>query len=145
VQRYKQESAVALLDIDHFTRFNELHGRTQGDVLLKEVAGLLVGRVRGSDVVMRYDGGRFVVLFTHTPELQALTKAKILQEQIAQYSFSVYDESLEGGLRITASLAVTGLGHPWLRAEPDVMKSLESALGEVKQHGPGQLTTGIPV
>ena len=53
---------VAMVDIDHFKRFNDEHGHDVGDQLLRMV-GARVGEVRGGGRAFRYGGEEFAVLF----------------------------------------------------------------------------------
>ena len=72
VKRYKHQSSAAILDVHHYKQINDDYGTAQGDVVLKELASLLSGSVRNSDVVTRFEGGRFAIIFTHTPEDSAM-------------------------------------------------------------------------
>ncbi len=58
--------AVAIADIDHFKRINDAFGHKAGDEVLRRLAGMLVPNVRGVDIVSRYGGEEFVVLFPET-------------------------------------------------------------------------------
>jgi diguanylate cyclase (GGDEF)-like protein len=54
--------AVMFLDLDHFKSINELHGRTTGDSVLKEVAIRLLDHSREEDTVCRNGGDEFLYL-----------------------------------------------------------------------------------
>jgi diguanylate cyclase (GGDEF)-like protein len=55
--------AVAMIDIAHFTRFNDLYGHVAGDACLRDVAAVLSQHVRpGTDLVARYGGEEFAVV-----------------------------------------------------------------------------------
>ena len=56
--------SVVLLDVDHFKRFNDLHGHRTGDLVLRLVARLLSDSVKGRDTVARYGGEEFAILLT---------------------------------------------------------------------------------
>ncbi|HTP26104.1 MAG TPA: diguanylate cyclase, partial [Anaeromyxobacteraceae bacterium] len=52
--------SVVLMDVDHFKRFNDVHGHAAGDAVLHEVANTLKKTFRISDVVCRYGGEEFL-------------------------------------------------------------------------------------
>ena len=52
----------AMIDIDHFKSFNDLHGHPEGDAILRQVARAIADAVRGDDVVYRFGGEEFSVL-----------------------------------------------------------------------------------
>ena len=54
--------SLAMIDIDHFKRFNDENGHQAGDRLLKEAAAAWRAQLRGGDVVARYGGEEFAML-----------------------------------------------------------------------------------
>jgi diguanylate cyclase (GGDEF)-like protein len=62
---------MALLDLDFFKQFNDLHGHPTGDSHLKEVASLWRSSLRSADLIARYGGEEFAVLLTATDAFQA--------------------------------------------------------------------------
>ncbi|SMQ30870.1 diguanylate cyclase (GGDEF) domain-containing protein [Pseudomonas helmanticensis] len=53
---------LALIDLDHFKRINDLHGHAAGDQVLQAFAGVAGACLRDGDVLARYGGEEFVVL-----------------------------------------------------------------------------------
>jgi diguanylate cyclase (GGDEF)-like protein len=53
---------VALMDIDHFKDFNDIHGHPAGDALLRHAARAWRGALRTADVLARYGGEEFAIL-----------------------------------------------------------------------------------
>ena len=53
---------VAMLDLDHFKRFNDDHGHVAGDAFLQQLASEWQTAVRPSDTVARYGGEEFALL-----------------------------------------------------------------------------------
>ena len=87
-QRHQTPLSLALLDIDHFKRFNDTYGHQQGDVVLQELARTLRGQVRNLDVVARYGGEEFAVIMPDASPEVALRVAERLRAAV---------ESLAGG------------------------------------------------
>jgi diguanylate cyclase (GGDEF)-like protein len=53
---------VAIMDLDHFKRYNDTHGHQGGDRLLKETAAAWRNTVRSTDLLARYGGEEFALL-----------------------------------------------------------------------------------
>jgi diguanylate cyclase (GGDEF)-like protein len=75
VRRYGGRLHVALLDLDHFKRYNDHHGHQGGDRLLKEATAAWRTRMRRTDLLARYGGEEFAVLLrdcTHADAIAVL-------------------------------------------------------------------------
>ncbi len=57
---------LAMIDLDHFKNFNDLHGHVAGDTVLRTVAAVMVSNVRGQDMVARYGGEEFCMVLPET-------------------------------------------------------------------------------
>jgi len=69
---------IAMLDVDHFKKFNDSWGHQTGDQVLRLVASCLSENVKGRDTAARYGGEEFAVLLRGTP----LEAASMLANQI---------------------------------------------------------------
>lgn len=77
-KRHGTAVTVVLLDIDHFKQFNDNHGHLAGDRVLRDVADVLRGSVRESDIVTRFGGEEFGILLP----LTGLSAARLIAERI---------------------------------------------------------------
>ncbi len=55
--------AVAMVDIDYFKKVNDTYGHDVGDIVLKNMAKRLMVYTRADDVVIRYGGEEFLIIF----------------------------------------------------------------------------------
>jgi len=76
--------AVMLIDLDHFKRVNDSFGHEAGDIVLKAIAALLKGKVRGSDIACRYGGEEFALILPDTGLDAALRRAEDIRLAIAR-------------------------------------------------------------
>ncbi len=87
----RDEAEVALLavDIDHFKLINDSAGHLAGDMVLREVAMLLLDASRAGDVVGRVGGEEFVILLPDTDVETAGVVAERLMDSIRAHTFRV--------------------------------------------------------
>ena len=80
--------AVAMVDIDHFKRFNDTFGHDAGDQVLRMVAAKLMD-VGGDGKAFRYGGEEFAIIFRRATVEDALEQAEISRGLIAETKFVV--------------------------------------------------------
>ena len=81
--------SVALIDIDHFKKFNDDFGHIVGDEVLKVLAGIFQKQLRKSDLVARYGGEEFIVMLPETPAEFAVLTAERLRVAVEQSTVTV--------------------------------------------------------
>ncbi len=99
--RHKIPLSLVMMDIDHFKNINDQHGHPTGDAVLQKVATLLNAHCRKEDVVARFGGEEFILLFDYTSRDNARNKTEQLRELIEQ--------SQPESLRVTMSFGVVQL------------------------------------
>jgi len=80
--------AVAMVDIDHFKRFNDQHGHDVGDQLLRMI-GTRLSEVGGGGRAFRYGGEEFAVLFPGKDAKEAFEHLEALRRSIEASPFTV--------------------------------------------------------
>ncbi len=101
--RSGQPLSCMLLDIDHFKRVNDTYGHQVGDMVLREVAGMIRTQLRGSDVLSRYGGEEFSVLLKDTLPDTAIDIAERIRSRVEERVFEV--EGIEA-FTVTISIGV---------------------------------------
>lgn len=76
--------AILVLDIDKFKVINDTYGHQTGDVVLKQVAGIIQAGVTPQDVSSRFGGEEFVVLLRNLEPSEAFPKAEEIRESVEQ-------------------------------------------------------------
>ncbi len=62
---------LALIDLDRFKAYNDVHGHLAGDVMLRDCAITWDSELRGEDTIVRFGGEEFLVVLPDTPLEQA--------------------------------------------------------------------------
>ncbi len=96
------ELTMAMLDLDRFKEVNDTHGHVVGDEVLKDVAQVLLGAIRQTDIAARYGGEEFVLLLPHTRLGDAQRICDRIRESIAERHIQVGDTRL----KVTISIGV---------------------------------------
>ena len=130
-QRHGRPLAAIMLDIDHFKRFNDSFGHEAGDLVLRELAGVLRRFARESDVACRYGGEEFLVLLPECPFDAARSKAEQLREEVAKLELRYDDQPLGP---VTVSLGVAAFPDHAKESE-QLLRCADEALYLAKQSG----------
>ena len=129
IARYGGDLSFAILDVDHFKKFNDTYGHLVGDEVLKTVARAIQETVRESDVAVRLGGEEFGVLMPAVGLLEAGRAADRFRQAIERCSVPFEGQLL----RVTASFGVTQVtagDHP-----EHVVERADQALYAAKEGG----------
>lgn len=100
--RHSSELSVLFIDVDDFKEVNDIYGHQAGDLVLKNVANILLEETRSSDVVARYGGEEFVILMPHTDHLNAFVLAERIRKRVADNKQNLHGKkchvTISGGL-----------------------------------------------
>lgn len=129
-RRRAEPLTLAWLDLDRFKQINARYGRADGDNALKAMAGLLSSTFREADVLARYGGDEFAILFANSDEKGAWIAMQYLTEQAA-----VWNEHAEYPWALSFSWGVIEFNHDrddlesWLKTADRMMYSMKQQRG----------------
>lgn len=123
--------ALAMLDIDHFKKFNDTYGHEGGDKLLTEFGKLLTDHCRSEDVVCRYGGEEFALILPGASLDAASERAKALCAAVRKMKVDLRGQPLG---QVTMSVGVASFPHHG-GTGPGVLNAADTALYEAKNSG----------
>lgn len=82
---------VAMMDVDHFKKFNDTYGHDVGDQVLRMVAAK-INQVKGGGKAYRYGGEEFTVIFPNKSVNHAIPYLEQVREIIANYAMTIRDQ-----------------------------------------------------
>jgi diguanylate cyclase (GGDEF)-like protein len=127
----RYDSAVMLIDLDHFKMINDTHGHAAGDRLLQELSLRLSAVIRPSDILARVGGDEFLLLaeMPFPDHTVAIGIAQRLHKAMEQ-PFDVEGQSVRLGLSVGISIPP---GHG--TNATDLMRRADLALYRAKKSG----------
>jgi diguanylate cyclase (GGDEF)-like protein/PAS domain S-box-containing protein len=129
--RRRTEIAVVMADVDHFKRFNDLHGHAAGDLVLAEMGTFLKSSVRRADLVCRYGGEEFAVILPDASAEEGVLRADVMRERVKAMRVAYGGQELDP---VTLSLGVASF--PSNGTTPaDLLRAADAALYHAKQAG----------
>jgi diguanylate cyclase len=130
---------LLMIDVDHFKGINDKWGHSTGDMVLRQVAEIIMDNVRTSDFVFRYGGEEFLIALVETAEDRGVEIAERIRQEFVSRSLQLP----EGGtLNSTVSIGVAAhRGHPDYAYLIDIA---DKALYRAKSAGRNRTEIGMP-
>jgi diguanylate cyclase (GGDEF)-like protein len=129
-QRHVRDLSFVMLDIDHFKRINDDHGHVAGDFVLRELAQIVLGRIRRDEVFARYGGEEFALLLPETNLEGAHALVEGIREKIERHRFVFQNESIP----VTVSAGVAQLADIG-QTSMDLIRAADEKLYDAKRAG----------
>jgi diguanylate cyclase (GGDEF)-like protein len=135
---------IAMLDVDHFKKFNDTFGHEAGDQALRMVASRLA-RIAGGGKAYRYGGEEFAVLFPSRPAEEVFVYIDRMRKIIEESNFVVRGRDRRRGSNsagrgrkrntsVTVSIGVASAGAE-VSAPNEVLRVADQALYRAKSRG----------
>jgi diguanylate cyclase (GGDEF)-like protein len=127
--------ALMIFDIDFFKKVNDTYGHPVGDLVLKELADLILKNIRSKDLLTRIGGEEFAVVLEDVDDIKARKVAENLRGLVEEHIF----EFGSGALQITVSIGLDCLSEDtqdidWMidRADKALYQAKENGRNQVK-------------
>jgi diguanylate cyclase (GGDEF)-like protein len=131
-RRFEQPVGLVMLDIDNFKSVNDTYGHQQGDVVLREVAGVLRASSRDIDEPARYGGEELAVALPQTDLEGTYLLAERMRSAIEALEIPRVDD--RGFLSVTASFGVAALPES-ADGKATLIAAADAALYRAKRAG----------
>lgn len=126
-----RDSALLMIDADHFKRVNDDYGHLCGDAVLKAIAQAAQARLRRNDLVGRYGGEEFAVLLENRSREEAVEAAETLRQTIGSMTVACQDKSI----RVTVSIGVAHCKAGCCETPEELLNRADEALYLSKSGG----------
>ncbi len=135
-RRHKLALSLAAIDVDDLHRVNTAVGHRAGDALIREMADVITRQLRSADVLARFDGGKFALIYPHTDGTQARIVSQRICDNVAQRAFP----GLKTG-EVTVSIGIATYPGGQIESVEELMNAVQSTLDRAKVAGGSQIIT----
>ncbi|HCP16497.1 MAG: Diguanylate cyclase [candidate division TA06 bacterium 32_111] len=119
--------SILMLDIDYFKEINDNYGHMIGDLVIRDLAQLLLNTVRKGDIVTRYGGDEFFIILPGTGKQFTHSIAEKINKLVKKTNFT-------NGIKITVSVGTVTYPDDGDSVET-LLKWVDDALYDAKRKG----------
>ncbi len=123
--------SVAMCDIDHFKKINDVYGHQAGDMVLSFLGNFLKTHVRGNDIVARYGGEEFLILLEGIGKKDAYNVMERLREALSKEEIDI-DNGRK--IKITISIGISSFPDDGSTLK-ELIEASDIALYKAKNEG----------
>ena len=83
---------IVMIDVDHFKAINDTYGHPVGDIALKKIASAILSCIRSTDMLIRYGGDEFLVIFPQIQKEAFALKMRYMQDAVSRAAVDGYPD-----------------------------------------------------
>ena len=129
-QRQQLPFSLMLCDIDNFKQINDKLSHAIGDETLKQLAVLLRQHSRPQDIIARFGGEEFVIIFPNTPLATAVQLCETIRQQVADFPW----QGVHPGLQVTLSMGLAD-NRPGQQEHDAILHAADQQMYRAKHGG----------
>jgi diguanylate cyclase (GGDEF)-like protein len=129
--RYTVPLSLIMVDIDWFKKLNDSYGHEVGNIVLKDISGIIKRCVRDVDLFARYGGEEFAVILPQTGVSEAHRIGERIREQVEK---AVIDAGSAGKVRVTVSVGISSFPENG-KSQEELVSAADQALYRAKGEG----------
>lgn len=134
--RSGQAFSIMIADIDDFKQVNDNYGHDVGDRVLKTLSNTLRNSIREYDVIARWGGEEFLLLFPKLEGLASMQRAEVIRQAV-ENDIHIYNDDVLN-ITITIGLAIIEKDE----TIEELIKRADNALYEGKNAGKNKVVLG---
>jgi diguanylate cyclase (GGDEF)-like protein len=128
--------SLALLDVDKFKTINDQYGHVTGDNVLVAVVKVIQAHGGKDELVGRYGGDEYVIVFPGEEREQAFLKMEQIRQELSQVEVVTTDAETIHGISISGGVASFPMDG---RTENELFRKADHALYRAKASGRKQI------
>lgn len=134
-KRYGRSFTVCMVDADNLKKINDTHGHFAGTELIRHIGRMITQNVRCTDIVARYGGDEFVIMYLESPKDEIIGAVERLVTQMADTPFEFEEK------RLSSTLSAGIASYPEDGDDvKTVMAKADEAMYYSKKHGKNMVT-----
>ncbi|MDE2223264.1 MAG: GGDEF domain-containing protein [Candidatus Omnitrophica bacterium] len=128
---------LIIFDVDHFKEINDNYGHAFGDKVLVKVVETVKNNIRSNDVIGRFGGDEFVIIFLDHPTKEALSTRLIkIRDKVKTLGLTCQEKEIPVSVSIGAAKFVPGKGM----TEEKLIEKADSQLLQIKATTRGEIS-----
>ena len=139
-KRYETDLALCIIELDHLGETNEQYGRAAGDMVLSEVGRMLKKYIRQSDLIFRYGGQEFAIIFPNTTAEHAIKACERFRTTVTMHRFRYSSTEFQ----VTLSIGSASYRRDCEQSSAEFRECALKALGRAKKKGQKRVSSINP-
>jgi two-component system cell cycle response regulator len=125
-----------MIDLDNFKQVNDTYGHDTGDIVLKEIAAIIIDNIQGNAIPCRYGGEEFCVIYPSTSLADAVTNSEKIKRFCSAKPISKHRifQTISGGVS----------SYPETSLPEELVPDADNSLYEAKRSGKNRILTHLP-